>query len=142
MALITNFLSHTIRASPQYFQKVIEAFKNDIKKENEVTKTEMVPDMNTTEFVKMLKLSLITNKYPSVPYYNVRGDDFQVLPSVIDDWGVSEGPQRKRFKSVLMQKRYDVLSKQMKDLKEKQRMYDDFNRKTPERKDLERRNSF
>ena len=115
----------------------------------------MVPDMDTTEFVKKLKLSLIKNKYPSIPYYNVnRGkEDFQLLPSVIDDFEEEverevereleqEQPRRKKFKSYSMQRRYDELNKKMHDLLEQQRRYDAFEKNIPSRSGVERRNSF
>ena len=101
----------------------------------------MSPDLDTTDFVKKLKLSLIKNKYPSVPHYNVSGEDLQILPNVIDGIECDE-PPKKKFKSKTMQIKYEKLKKKMNDLLEWQRQFNNFEERSPKREKVERRNSF
>lgn len=108
-----------------YFQQVIKAFQKDVEQERQ-QRTVTRPDYTASQFVDKLKMSLIKEKYPSVPYYNVqRGAlDFQVLPDVIMDYDVSK--RQKKFDSPGLQRRYEELMSQMRDLENRQQTITEF----------------
>lgn len=124
-----------------YFQSVIKAFQQDIKAEKKKKENYVPPDFTKSQFVHKLKMSLMKEKYPSVPYYNVeRGhQDFQVLPDVIMDYDVEE-QKGEKFSNGL-KKRYNELKKQMRELEEKQRKINLFASQRS-KCGLTRRNSF